>query len=307
MQERRGAARRTGKAIDFFITSDYFPPVSVTGSRCALQCKHCGQRLLQHITPAASPEKLLSVAQRLAAAGARGMLLTGGCNRSGKVPLLEFTDTIRRIKDSTDLIIAAHTGFITGDEALSLARSGIDGIAFDVVGDMATVRRVYGLTASEDEYADSLRAVKDAGIRLFPHVCVGLDFGKLRGELHALEMIRSIEPAAVVITGLMPVAGTAMAGCRPGVGDFIRVVSTALEQFPNTPVVLGCARSAGRDREAIDIAAIDAGVDGIALPTPQAVRYAAANGFNINYYGSCCGIPACEKTRIDGAIPGKRD
>jgi len=149
--------------------------------------------------------------------------------------------------------------------------------------------------------------VNDAGIRLFPHVCVGLDFGKLGGELHALEMIRSIEPAAVVVTGLMPVAGTAMAGCRPGFGDFIGIVCAAREQFPDTPVVLGCARSAGREREAMDIAAIDAGIDGIALPTPRAVRYAAASGFTINYYGSCCGIPPGEKTRIHGGIPDKQE
>jgi len=39
-------------------------------------------------------------------------------------------------------------GFITPDEACALAATGLDGIAFDVVGDAGTVRRVYGINAN---------------------------------------------------------------------------------------------------------------------------------------------------------------
>ncbi|HIE32067.1 MAG TPA: radical SAM protein, partial [Methanosarcinales archaeon] len=199
-----------GKHLSIFITSSFFPSVSLTGSRCQLNCKHCGGRLLSRLIPAETPEKLEEIARRLAKEGARGMLITGGCDVNGKVPTPTMVESIRKIKEENDLIVIAHTGFITYEEASALADAGLDGIASDVVGDSGTAWRVYGLNATEGDYLQSLRAITDSGIDIFPHVCVGLDFGKLRRELRALELIREVNPTTVVITGLMSVAGTPM-------------------------------------------------------------------------------------------------
>jgi uncharacterized radical SAM superfamily protein len=291
--------KRHLKRINFFITSAHFPSISVTGTSCTLMCKHCRGKLLEPLIPATTCEELEKKALLLHKQGAKGILLTGGCDEFGKVPINNLIPAIKNIKLKTDLILIAHTGFISKEEAAALKDPGLDGIGFDVLGDMTTAKEVYGLEVSEKEYVASLRAVEDSGIIIFPHVCVGLHFGELRGEFHALELIRNINPATVIITGLMPVAGTPMAHIKPKSNDFAQIVKRAVEMFPDTPVVLGCAHSSGNDREEIERIALESGVSGIAAPTLRTIEFAKENGYEINYYGSCCGLIPSERTRID--------
>jgi uncharacterized radical SAM superfamily protein len=293
---------KLGRKLNIFITSKNFPSISLTGSKCQLNCKHFDGILLFRLVSANPAERLEEIARRLANNGAKGMLITGGCDTKGKVPTAAAAQSIKKIKQQTDLIVIAHTGFITPDEAHALKDSGLDGIAFDVVGDADTVQQVYGLDVTEDDYLKSLQAISDAGINIFPHVCVGLDFGKICGELRALELIRHINPTTVVITGLMPVAGTAMSSVKPDPYDFAEVFCQACEQFPEIPVTLGCAHSSGRDRELIERIALECGVFNIALPTRSFVKYAHAEGYVIEYFGTCCGVLPQDSTRIDGDL-----
>jgi uncharacterized radical SAM superfamily protein len=290
---------KPAKKIDFFITSDIFPSISVTGNSCSLMCQHCKGKLLQRLIPATTCEELEKKALELQVMGAKGILLTGGCDERGSVPIRSIIPAIKKLKEKTDLIIIAHTGFITLEEAKLLKESGLSGIGFDVMGDMEAVKEIYGLHVSEKDYIDSLYAISDSGLSVFPHVCVGIHFGKLGGELHALEMIRSITPSTVIITGLMPIAGTPMGLIKPQPSDFEKVIKKAIEMFPRTPVVLGCAHSSGKDRAKIEKMALLGSVSGIASPTMGTIRFAVENGYEINFYGTCCGLIPDEKTRID--------
>ncbi len=291
------------KKINFFITSTLFPSLSITGSSCSLMCKHCEGKLLEALIPAITCDELEKKALSLYKHGAKGILLTGGCDKRGRVPINSLIPAIKKLKETTELIIIAHTGFISSNEAALLKDSGLDGIGFDVIGDMTTVRDVYGLCVSENEYINSLHAIEDSGIMIFPHVCVGLHFGEVRGEFRALELIRTITPSTVIITGLMPVAGTPMAHIKPCPADFEKVIKKAIEMFPDTPVVLGCAHSSGKDRGEIEKIALKSGVSGIAAPTMQTIGFAKKNGYEINYYGACCGFVPGEKTRVE-TLPG---
>ncbi len=289
----------TVKKINFFITSDHFPSISVTGSDCSLMCRHCRGKLLESLIHARTCDELMKKALSLHKNGAKGILLTGGCDERGQVPLNGIIPVIKMIKDKTGMLLIAHTGFISREEASALKGSGLDGIGFDVIGDMGTAKEVYGLSVSEKEYMESLRAIEDSGLAVFPHVCVGLHFGELRGELRALEMIRQVKPATVIITGLMPVAGTPMAHIKPVPSDFEKVITRAVEMFPGTPVVLGCAHSSGKDRGEIEMIAMKCGIAGIAAPTFRTIRFARENGFEINYYGMCCGLVPGDGMRIE--------
>lgn len=290
MQEKR--------IINFFFTSHLFPSISVTGQDCALMCKHCKGKLLESLIPATTCGELLKKAEILYRNGAKGILLTGGCDELGRVPIKPLLPAIRAIKEKTSLILIAHTGFVSFEDARELKESSLDGIGFDVIGDMSTVREVYGLEVTEKEYTRSLSAIEGSGLMIFPHVCVGLHFGKMKGEFRALELIKTVHPSTIIITGLMPVAGTPMARIKPEPSDFANVIKKAIDMFPDTPVVLGCAHSSGRDREEIEKIAIECGVAGIATPVMQTIEYARDKGFEINYYGTCCGLIPDEKTRI---------
>ncbi|VVB94774.1 Biotin synthase [uncultured archaeon] len=286
------------KKINFFITSSTFPSISVTGKSCALMCRHCEGKLLGSLIPAITCEELEKKALSFHKQGAKGMLLTGGCDKHGKVPIVNFIPAIKEIKEKTGLILIAHTGFISYEEAVALKGSGLDGIGFDMIGDMSTAREVYGLSVLEKDYIESLKAIQGSRVMLSPHICVGVHFGKLKGEFHALEMIREVKPATVIITGLMPVAGTPMAHIKPEPSDFENVITRAVKMFPETPVVLGCAHSSGKDREEIEKIALKCGVNGIASPTMGIIEIAEKEGYEINYYGACCGLLPDEKIRI---------
>jgi len=287
------------KKINFFITSNYFPSISVTGTDCSLMCRHCMGKLLEPLVHATTCDELVKKALSLHKRGAKGILLTGGCDERGRVPISDIVPAIKTIKDKTRMLLIAHTGFISREEASALRGSKLDGIGFDVIGDMGTAKEVYGISVSEREYMKSLRAIEDSGLMVFPHVCVGLHFGELKGELRALEMIREIKPATVIITGLMPVAGTPMAHIKPRLSDFEKVITRAVEMFPDTSVVLGCAHSSGKDREEIEMIAMKCRVSGIAAPTVGTTRFARENGFEVNYYGMCCGLVPVEGMRIE--------
>lgn len=287
------------KKINFFITSDHFPSISITGNECSLMCQHCKGKLLESLVHATTCDELVKKALSLHKKGAKGILLTGGCDERGRVPIRDIVPAIKTIKAKTGMLLIAHTGFISREEASALRGSGLDGIGFDVIGDMGTAKEVYGLSVSEMDYVESLRAIEDSGLMVFPHVCVGLHFGELRGELRALEMIREVSPVTVIITGLMPVVGTPMAHIKPKLSDFETVITRAVEMFPDTPVVLGCSHSSGKDREKIEMIAMKCGVSGIAAPTVLIARFARENGFEINYYGMCCGLFPGESTRIE--------
>ncbi|MCE8428222.1 MAG: hypothetical protein J5U19_07545 [Candidatus Methanoperedens sp.] len=287
-----------GKKINFFITSEYFPSISVTGTSCSLMCKHCKGKLLESLIPAMTCAELEKIALSLHKRGVKGLLITGGCDERGRVPVNSLIPALKRIKEQTDLILIAHTGFISKEEATLLKLSGLDGIGFDVVGDMTTAWEVYGISVTEEDYTKSLCSISESDIMIFPHVCVGLYYGELKGEFRALELIKNIKPVSIIITGLMPVAGTPMAHSRPKPSDFEKIITKAIEMFHGTPILLGCAHSSGREREEIEKIALKSGVAGIASPTPGIIKFAEKSGYKINYYGTCCGLVPDERSWI---------
>ncbi len=77
-----------------------FPTISVTGTSCALKCKHCGGKVLETMHPALSPKELFDLCTKLKQDGAQGCLVSGGCLPDGSVPLDRFVGALGRIKRS---------------------------------------------------------------------------------------------------------------------------------------------------------------------------------------------------------------
>jgi len=98
--------RNSDKKINFFITSDTFPSISVTGSSCSLMCQHCKGKLLQRLIPATTNEELEKKALLLHRSGAKGILLTGGCDERGRVPIKSLIPAIKKIKEKLTLSLS---------------------------------------------------------------------------------------------------------------------------------------------------------------------------------------------------------
>lgn len=266
-----------------------FPTVSVTGSACTLNCKHCAGKVLETMNPAETPEKLLNLCSRLRQSGAKGVLISGGCLPDGSVPLQQFMPVIAKIKKETGLTVFVHTGSVNTETANALKEADIDAALIDVIGSDETIREVYNLSTTTQNYADSLKALDQTGIAFVPHVITGLHHGELKGELDALKTIAKYRPSAIVIISFMPIRGTAMAKTKPPKPvDIARTAATARALFPQIPLVLGCMRPKGMHRSETDVLALKAGVDGVAFPSEEAIKYAEKQGYQVAYSSFCC-------------------
>jgi uncharacterized radical SAM superfamily protein len=266
-----------------------FSTISVTGKSCALNCKHCGGKVIETMHPAKTPEKLFELSAKLKENGASGCLVSGGCLSDGSVPLRRFIPILERIKHELGLTVIVHTGIIDIATAEALKNAGVDVALIDIIGSNETIKAICNLNVNVEDYANSLRALHKTRLNFVPHVIVGLHDGELKGEFHALRMIRSHKPSALVVIAFTPIRGTAMAEVKPPQPtDIARVTATARLMFPETPLALGCMRPKGKHRTETDVLALKAGVDAIAFPSEEAITYAKNQGYNVSFSPYCC-------------------
>ena len=295
LRPRSGTIRFYAPSFMYYKTSYHcsspkdFPTISVTGKGCALKCKHCGGIVLETMYPVATPTELFELCARLKSDGALGCLISGGCSPDGTVPLDRFIESIERVKHELGLTVFVHTGIVDFYAAKALKKAKVDAALIDIIGSDETIKEIYNLNVKVEDYEDSLKALHEAGMVFVPHVIAGLHYGKLRGELHALEMISKYEPSALVIIAFMPIHGTEMFEVEsPKPESIAKVIATARLMFPETPLVLGCMRSKDKHRAKTDILAIKAGVDAIAFPAEEAIRYAESRMYKISFSSLCC-------------------
>jgi len=282
-----------------FKTSEYsgqdaarFVSVSVTGTACALACEHCKMHVLEGMT--ALPKfdgSLFDLCCELAERGARGVLVSGGCDTRGRVPLLRHIPDLIRARRELDFTIRIHPGLPDEETVAGLAEVDIDGAMVDIIGDDATLREVYHLDTTIAEYETVLERLERHRVPAVPHIILGLHFGQMRGEWTALDMIARHARRFLVLVILMPLSGTPMVGVRPPpVAEIAGFFALARRALPSTPVMLGCARPLGKIKVETDRAAVDAGLNGIAYPAEGIVAYAQARGLTPKFVDACCGV-----------------
>ncbi len=270
---------------DLLFFREPFTPISLTGKRCSLKCRHCDSHYLAHMLDG-SNGKLQSCTQRLA--GANGILLSGGSLPDGSVPTYLQADEIAQIKKDANIKISAHTGIVNRGQAELLSKY-LDMALVDVIGDDETIHDILGLCASVQDYENTLSHLSSFRIRLAPHIIVGLHNGELKGELMALEIARKFNPEVVVVVVFIPTKGTASQGAAPPViEDVVKVITKAREMF-DVPLSLSCVRPGGRYRSMLDKYAVLSGIDRMAVPSRSAYRIGQDIGLNIiEIQKMCC-------------------
>ena len=269
-----------------------WPAVSITGGECALACDHCKAKILEPMIPAPTPEALWRVVNEQMAQGAQGMLLTGGSNHRNEVEYDAYYPVVRRIKDAFPAFrIALHTALVDERIAGCMADAGIDAAMMDVIGAQDTIAQVYHLKRSVADFERSLECLTATSMKVVPHIVIGLHYGRLLGEWEALEIVARHQPAALVLVVVMPFYAPAQ---RPFVTPDARQVGRffldARRRLPHTPLLLGCARPAGRIKAEIDSYAVMAGLNGIAHPADGVVELAVRLGRDVRVTPACCSI-----------------
>ncbi|OQB02510.1 MAG: hypothetical protein BWY25_00515 [Chloroflexi bacterium ADurb.Bin222] len=112
-----------------------FPALSLSGTACELQCRHCTAMYLAGMRSVATPEALLAAGRRLRDGGALGALLSGGSTREGA--LLNLKPLAGAIQPATE-----------------------------------TAQRIFGLRATTADYRAAYERLRAAGIPVIPHLTV---------------------------------------------------------------------------------------------------------------------------------------
>ena len=260
------------------VNMKYTAPISVTGTACSLNCKHCGSHYLEHMIPISKTSSIQK--------GVKSLLISGGSTRFGKVPILPHMDEIRRLKGK-GYRLNFHVGLVDESEALEISRIA-DAISFDFVGDNETIRYVYNLDKSVDDYVRTFELLKKYTDKVYPHITIGLNCGKVTHEFKAIELLSHYEQKKIVFIVFIPTPGTIFEKCpTPSLKDVRAIFKYARLKF-KCDLNLGCMYPKGKLRDKIGLAAIENGFDVITQPSANVVKKLKECGYTIVWSDECC-------------------
>ncbi len=277
---------------DFPTQKDRFAAISVTGTRCNLRCDHCDRKLLESMIPAEDPETFHRISSQLISRGSSGLLISGGANRHGEVPLREFIPVIRNIKEKhPQFKVIVHTGLIRKEVAKELKESRVDQILIDVIGDDDTIRKVYHLSKRVEDYEETLWMLKEEGHHLAPHIIIGHHFGEIKGEWRALEIVTRVGVETLVLVVIKPLHPGEKSQVRiPEPDETSRISAAARILNPSIPIRIGCIRPAHPSKAEMEKGFILSGVNTIAYPLQGTIDYAEGMGFETRFEEVCCSL-----------------
>jgi uncharacterized radical SAM superfamily protein len=249
--------------------------LSLTGEQCALDCAHCGGHYLGGMRPIweAKPDEATSC------------LISGGCDSLGRVPVLAHLDRVRDWREGRTM--NWHVGFVSEPEVEAIAPL-VDVVSFDFVGDDETIRDVYGLDCTVDDYVRTYRLLRRYA-RTLPHVTIGLRGGELGHELPAFERLQELGADGLVLLVFIPTPGTRYAERQPPAAAVAAdYIAEARLRFPGVPLFLGCMRPRGSYRNELDPLAVRAGVNVLVSPSRPARELATDLGLAARQIRECC-------------------
>jgi uncharacterized radical SAM superfamily protein len=243
--------------------------------------------------PATTPDKLIELAKNLHLKGANGLLISGGCDKNGTLMNIERFLPAFKVLHEMGLILKLHTGFIDPGLAERIVETGTDIASMEFVGNTETIKEIFGISATPQTYLDTFTNLKDAGIpHIAPHIAVGLHYGKLKGELNALDIMKENEilPSTIAIIVFRPTKGTKLENLHAPEPQIVgEVVRHARKLFPRTKLILGAMRPRSSMRNdpnknirfEIESIAVESGVDGIEIPSTRIIKTLQAKMYKL--------------------------
>ncbi len=296
-----------GTTLKIFMPGKKFPAISITGSECKLQCEHCNKKYLHGMKGVTNPEELGQYLFSLWKNGGIGALISGGCEEDGSVPLYDYLDTIKEIKEKTTLVINTHTGILNEPTAKKLAEAKIDIVSFDINTDESVIKDIYHLNKDVKDYEYAIKLLQKYNIFIVPHVCVGLYYGKLHEELGAIKFIKKHlgNPQLIVVIVLIPPKSSKIKFLTPNPIDVVKVLIILRFVFPSTEIALGCMRPKIKEKERLEKLSIRAGLNRIVLPSRKTISWIKNyyGDTHLKYFSACCALPQKHEYLIAEPLP----
>jgi lipoyl synthase len=248
----------------------YYPdntlPVSVTGRSCSLNCRHCGGHYLRGMKDIADFKDLTGISDNI-----NSVLLSGGSDASGAVPLAQNVDFIKKLKGS-GYRLNIHTGLLPEQNIPDIAPLA-DVVSFDFTTDDQTIREVYGTNRTGDDYIRTFSMLREH-VPVMPHVTIGLAGGVIRGEFDAISKLAKLGVYRIIFLVFIPTKGTSYESCSPpSIEDVEKVFCHAREQIPEGSFGLGCMHPRGAYKFKLENLCLDYGFESFVNPSKQLRDY----------------------------------
>jgi len=216
----------------------------------------------------------------------KSILISGGCDKYGKVPILKFAQKIKTLKGKYK--INAHVGLVNRIEAKKI-RSLVDIVSFDLVTEPKVIKEVYQLNKKLTDYYESLKWLQKE-VLVIPHLTLGLWQGQINWEYKAVDLlVKKFHCRIIVFNVFIPTPGTELAKQKfPSIISIRKYFSYLEKNFPDLDKRLGCMRSGGWYRDRLDQLALLTGFKVITRPSDKTVKLAYDLGFKINWDDQCC-------------------
>ena len=276
------------RSVKAYIPGRAFPSISITGTRCWLQCRYCMARYLGQMEHVDTPERLYWYARQIRKTGGRGILVSGGYTLDGRLPFKPFLSSIKRIKKELGLIISIHPGLVDRGEAEQLRDAGVDIVDYELILDEMVIRHVLGLKKTPDDFIKSFEHLLKYGPSyVAPHLLVGANYGVVSWEYRAVDLIASYKPYMIVFLSLIPTKYTPMEKAPPPPpSSFIGLLRYAREKHPSWIISVGCMRPR-QYKLHVDPIIIDKELaDRIVLPRREYIIK-----YDLEVVNACCSVP----------------
>lgn len=275
-------------------TPDSFLSISITGNNCHLQCSHCRGVLLKGMIAVDSSKRLIEITEKYLKSGnLKGMLISGGFDRSGKLAFNSIIDGIKDIKIKYPyLTLYIHTGFLDKKEAAALKSSRVDAVLTNLIKSQKAIEEVYNLSGKTyQDYLNTIKMLKECGLKVSPHIIIGLENGELSDEFTMIEDAIDLKVDSIVFVILKKASKEInFPASKVPHKEIIKLVRHARELSSDTLLSFGCAKPPGKDRHLLEIELIKAGIDAIAFPSEKTVAYAVINNIAHTFLEKCCAI-----------------
>lgn len=214
--------------------------------------------------------------------GGKGILVSGGFNENGKVPI-DYS-ILKKIKENTGLIINLHSGFVNREDAKEIKKSGIDAVSVDFVGSNDTIKKILKIPFTVSDYENNVKFLIEEEVNIIPHICVGLDQGNIIGEYNALEILKKYPIKSLTLLVLIKNELEKTMNVKYDIKSIKAFFIYARKSFPNAKLSLGCMRP--RIKELDETALL---FDNIANPTKDMIKL-IRNEHYISVKEICCSV-----------------
>jgi uncharacterized radical SAM superfamily protein len=225
---------------------------------------------------------LFRVINDLLAAGAEGLLVSGGCDVNGSVPVMKELEAIRCASDN-GLKVNIHTGFIGNSDAELLVKAGVTTFSVDIHQDPDVIRNILHLEVPTEAYSELLDNITSAGGEAVAHLTVGFgtpDF------IRSAELVKGKGFKEVVLLALVPTKGTMTENTLIPEDAIIDAAKFLMGM--GFEVTLGCMRP--RTHRDLERRCIELGIRRIANPARQTILWAKERGMRVIERKTCCCI-----------------